>query len=92
MAKIRAEIRISGRVQGVWFRQSTKQTAEQYGVSGSCRNCPDGSVQAIFEGEERAVRAVVDWCRRGPEMARVDELQVDWQAATGEFERFTVRH
>ena len=48
MRNMRAEIRVTGRVQGVWFRQSTKNTAEQYGVTGWCRNNPDGSVAAVF--------------------------------------------
>jgi len=90
MANTRAEIRVSGRVQGVWFRQSTKNTADQYGVKGWCRNNPDGSVEAVFEGEETAVKAVVNWSERGPDMARVDDLQVEWEMPTGEFERFQI--
>lgn len=91
MPQLRAEIRVSGRVQGVWFRQSTKQTAQKLGVCGWVSNRPDGSVGAVFEGEKGAVEALVDWCRHGPEMARVDELQVHWQQATGEFGSFQVR-
>jgi len=91
MSQIRAEVRITGRVQGVWFRQSTKQTAEHYGVRGWVSNRPDGSVAAVIEGDKDAVQAVVDWCKYGPELARVEDLQVNWTAATGEFERFRVR-
>ena len=90
MTNIRAEVRVSGRVQGVWFRQSTKNTAEQHSVKGWCRNTPEGSVEAVFEGEEAAVQAVIDWCKRGPDMAQVDDLQVEWQAPTGEFNRFSI--
>ena len=91
MRNVRAEVRVTGRVQGVWFRQSTKNTAEQYGVSGWCRNNPDGSVTAVFEGEESAVKAVIEWCKDGPELARVDDLQIEWENPTGEFEHFVIR-
>ena len=90
MATVRASVRITGRVQGVWFRQSTKETADRHGVVGWVRNNPDFSVSAVFEGEEAAVKAVVDWCRRGPQMAHVEELELVWQTATGEFEQFRV--
>ncbi len=91
MARIRAEVRVCGRVQGVWFRQSTKQTAERYGVTGWVRNNQDGSVSALFEGDEAAVDQVLAWCRQGPELARVDDLQVERLAASGEFSHFSVR-
>lgn len=91
MANVRAAIRVSGRVQGVWFRQSTKNTADLHGVCGWVRNNPDRSVEAVFEGEQHAVQAVIDWCRSGPELARVDELQLRWQEPTGEFSSFKVR-
>jgi len=91
MAAIRAAVRVSGRVQGVWFRQSTKQTAESHGVNGWVRNNPDGSVEAIFEGENNAVQAVIAWCKEGPQLARVDDVQVDWRDATGDFKDFRVR-
>jgi len=90
MSIIRAEVHVIGRVQGVWFRQSTKNMADQYGVYGWCRNNPDGSVAAVFEGEETAVKTVVDWCKSGPDMARVEDLQVEWQTPTGEFNRFQI--
>jgi acylphosphatase len=91
MPAIRAEVRVTGQVQGVWFRQSAKQTAEHFGVNGWVSNCPDGSVEAVFEGEKNSVQKVVDWCQQGPQLAQVADLQVDWKAATGEFVRFQVR-
>jgi len=91
MTNVRAEVRITGRVQGVWFRQSTKNTAVRYGVSGWCRNNPDGSVAAVFEGEEPVVKAVIEWCKDGPELARVDDVQIEWKEPTGEFEQFFIR-
>lgn len=91
MAKVRAEVRVTGRVQGVWFRQSTKDTAIKHGVKGWCRNNPDGSVEAVFEGEAAAVRAVVNWCHNGPELAHVNKLQITWAEPTGEFDLFLIR-
>ncbi|MCK4691943.1 MAG: acylphosphatase [Desulfuromonadales bacterium] len=90
MPQVRAEVRVTGRVQGVWFRQSTKDTAERYGVKGWCRNNPDGSVEAVLEGEETTVKAVIDWCKNGPDLARVDDLQIEWKAPNGEFDRFRI--
>jgi len=90
MTNTRTAVHITGLVQGVWFRQSTKNMADQYGVKGWCRNNPDGSVEAVFEGEESAVKTAIEWCKSGPELARVDDLKVEWQTATGEFDRFQV--
>lgn len=91
MSEVRVAVRVSGRVQGVWFRQSTKNSADQYGATGWVRNNPDRSVEAVFEGRREVVQALVDWCHSGPDLARVDDLQVDWQKATGEFSDFRVR-
>ncbi len=91
MTDIRAEVVVRGRVQGVWFRQSTANEAQNRGLGGWCRNNPDGTVTAVFEGEESAVREMIEWCRSGPKLARVDELRVTTAAATGEFNDFTVR-
>lgn len=90
MPDVRAVVRVIGRVQGVWFRQSTKNVADRHNVTGWVRNNPDHSVAAIFEGERTAVQAVIDWCRRGPEMAHVEELQTEWQASSGEFDQFQI--
>lgn len=91
MSKVRGTVHISGRVQGVWFRQSTKNIADQYAVTGWVRNNPEGSVEAVFEGDRSAVQKVVDWCQQGPDMARVDDLLITWHEATGEFSEFQVR-
>ncbi len=91
MPQVRAQIRITGLVQGVWFRQSTLQTANHFGVNGWVKNLPDGSVAVVLEGEKSAVQAVINWCRQGPEPARVEDLQVIWKEPTGEFRDFQVR-
>jgi acylphosphatase len=91
MKEIRASVRIRGLVQGVSFRHYTRRTAESLGVMGWVRNLSDGDVEAVFEGRESQVREVVNWCRQGPEGARVEELFIDWEEPTGEFDRFEVR-
>ncbi|MFQ5458346.1 MAG: acylphosphatase [Myxococcota bacterium] len=76
---------IAGRVQGVWFRGSTQSFARSKEVRGWVRNCPDGTVEALFEGIEENVRAVVAWCREGPPGAKVDRVEVNWSSYKGEF-------
>ena len=64
-------------MQGVFFRDSTRSAASSRGVAGWVRNCPDGSVQAWFEGPEDAVEAMVRWCRDGPSRADVEKVDVE---------------
>lgn len=90
--KTRATVIVRGRVQGVAFRHYTMRTALEHRVAGWVMNLPDGSVKACFEGEEEDVLAVVQWCRRGPEAARVDELVESWGEYAGEFAGFTIRN
>lgn len=70
-------IRISGRVQGVFFRASTKEKAESLRLQGFVRNEPDGSVYAEAEGEEEGLNAFVDWCRHGPPLALVEKCVIE---------------
>jgi len=65
---------ISGRVQGVWYRAWTQKTAEKLGLSGWVRNCADGTVEALFSGSEDKVEAMLRQCRKGPMLARVDDI------------------
>lgn len=74
--KIRAHIFVSGRVQGVFFRQQTKEKADKMGVSGWIRNLDDGRVEAMFEGGEKEVNEMVGWTRQGPVWAKVDDFSV----------------
>jgi len=90
MATTRAHVFISGRVQGVNFRWYTQYKAQELGLTGWVRNLWDGRVEAVFEGEERAVRAAVAWCHRGDPPARVDEVEVSYEPPTGEFKRFRI--
>jgi len=66
---------VHGRVQGVFFRASTRERAAEAGVAGWVRNCPDGSVEAVLEGPPEAVEAVVAFCREGPGPARVERVE-----------------
>jgi len=80
----RSHVRIHGRVQGVFFRAEAQARAESLGVAGWIRNAPDGSVEAVFEGDDERVRSMVDWCRRGPSGSRVEDVEVKYEEPTGE--------
>ena len=90
--KIRAMVTVRGSVQGVGFRHYTQQTALQHNVKGWVRNLNDGNVAGCFEGEEKDVRALIDWCRRGPDWAHVEEVLVEEEPYRGEFTHFFIRH
>jgi acylphosphatase len=87
--KVRAHLLISGRVQGVYFRQSILVEAQNLGVNGWVRNLIDGRVEAIFEGEEHSVKTLVNYCRQGPPVAKVNNLEVSYRPYKGEFSNFT---
>jgi acylphosphatase len=87
---VRVYLRVSGRVQGVGFRWAAQAEADRLGVTGWVRNSEDGSVEAVAEGEEAAIDRFVDWCRRGPRGARVDDLREQRRPATSEFSCFRI--
>ena len=82
--KVRAHVWVSGVVQGVWFRGSTRTTADRLGLSGWVRNASDGRVEAVFEGSEGPVLQALDWVRRGPDMAVVEHVELEWEEYQGE--------
>ena len=84
MSRARVRVRVRGRVQGVFFRAETRARAESFGLDGWVRNAPDGSVEAVFEGEPERLESMVGWCRRGPAGAFVDEIEVVREEPTGE--------
>jgi acylphosphatase len=88
--RVRVRLRISGLVQGVYYRQSTATEAARLGLAGSVRNRPDGSVEVAAEGPRAAVEALVAWCRRGPPAARVEGVEAAWEAPTGTGDGFVV--
>ncbi len=90
MVKIRVHIFVSGRVQGVFFRQSTQLQAQSLSVYGWIKNLPDGQVEGVFEGEESALKSLVDYCRHGPLAARVENVEVKPEKYKAEFSTFEV--
>ena len=90
--KARAHIIVTGIVQGVFFRVETKRAAERIGVTGWVRNRPEGTVEAVFEGDREKVEAAVDWCRKGPPSGRVEDVRVTWEPFQGEWSGFDITH
>ena len=88
---LRAHVYISGSVQGVSFRWNTQRHAQELGLTGWVRNLWDGRVEALFEGDEAAVRQAVSWCHTGNRPARVDQVDVRYEQPTGEFRSFGIR-
>jgi acylphosphatase len=86
----RAHVLVSGQVQGVFFRDSTRQKAEELGLSGWVKNVPEGQVEALFEGSSESIREMVDWCKEGPQRASVENVDVDFESAGGDLETFEV--
>jgi acylphosphatase len=80
---VRYRVLISGRVQGVFFRDTCRRLAMEHGVSGWVRNLPDGRVEAVFEGPAQDVGRLVEWTRRGPRLAVVDHVTVEAEQPEG---------
>lgn len=81
---VRVRVVVTGRVQGVWFRDACRNEARALGVRGWVRNRSDGAVEAELEGPPAAVDRLVAWCRHGPSRARVEHVEVDRIATVGE--------
>lgn len=91
MNLIRVSIRVTGRVQGVGYRQFTHTNAQSFAVCGWVKNLPDGDVAAVIEGEEDAVRGLISCCHQGPTHALVEKVSIAFDDHTGEFDRFSIR-
>jgi acylphosphatase len=91
MATVARHVRVTGRVQGVFFRAWTRDQAGALGVAGWVRNCPDGRVEAHVEGEADAVEQLIAKLRRGPPAAQVEEVRT-WDVEPCDFDGFEVRH
>jgi len=91
MAEARVHIYVSGRVQGVFYRSNTRRRALELGLTGWVRNLPDGRVEIVAEGEREKLERLIEWCGRGPPLARVEGLEIAWERPTGEFNYFTIR-
>ena len=91
MKKIRANVTISGRVQGVCYRQCAFQKAVELGLKGWVRNLTTGQVEEVFEGDETLVEQMLEWCKEGPTMARVTHVEVDKQPPLDSFSGFSIK-
>ena len=89
--KVRAHLLISGRVQGVAFRYYTQDIAQSLEIEGWVRNCWDGKVEIVVEGEEEKVKKLINWCYKGPGSAIVEKVDIEWEKYRGEFNSFAIR-
>lgn len=87
----RLHVWVRGRVQGVFFRDSTRRAALELGLGGWVRNLPDGRVEAVFQGGEEACGKALEFVRRGPPHARVDEVESRWETEEEILEDFRIR-
>jgi acylphosphatase len=92
MEKRRARVRISGRVQGVYFRAYARDAGRLIGIEGWVRNLPDGRVEAVFEGDAQKVEEMIEWCRNGSPLSRVEAVDIEYETYTGEFKSFSIAH
>ncbi len=90
MRRKRVHLIIKGRVQGVFFRASTRDKARELGLTGWVKNSADGSVEAVFEGPNEQLKKAVNWCYKGPPGAHVTSIDEKWYDFTGEFNNFDV--
>ena len=89
--QVRVHLTIEGWVQGVFFRASTGQEATRLGVKGWVRNCPDGSVEVVAEGNKKKIDELIEWCHQGPAGAQVRNVQIHWEEHQGTFKNFSIR-
>lgn len=87
---IRAHVFIEGGVQGIGYRYWTRKNAQSLELTGWARNLTDGRVEAVFEGSKATVEEMVAKCRKGPRIAGVKHIDVNWEKATGEFGAFEI--
>lgn len=88
----RLHLIVTGRVQGVYYRGATRDKARPLGLSGWVRNCSDGSVEIMAEGEEERLGELLRWCHDGPPAARVDSVEASWDDAVGDLGPFKTRY
>ena len=90
--KSRVHVVISGRVQGVWFRASTRDKAQQLGLTGWVKNTSEGNVEAVFEGEEKLINEMLDWCHHGPPMAEVENVEIKKRRPSNDSDGFSIKY
>jgi acylphosphatase len=87
----RVHLKVTGRVQGVYFRASTVEEARRLRLTGWVMNCPDSSVEVVAEGERAQLEKLIRWCRSGPPGAQVGEVRAEWEVPTEEFQAFYIK-
>ncbi len=92
MNEIRAHIFVFGRVQGVFFRFETRRKARKLGLYGFVQNLSDGRVEAVLEGEKEKVEKLIEWAKRGPFLAKVDNIEIKEEEYQSEFDEFEIRY
>ncbi|SFS07615.1 acylphosphatase [Halomicrobium zhouii] len=90
MTDTRAHVFVSGKVQGVFYRATTREEARKRGVDGWVKNLSDGRVEAVFEGPEDAVEEMVEWCHEGSDRAHVEDVEIEYDEPEG-FDSFEIR-
>jgi len=88
----RANLLISGRVQGVAFRASTKRKAQNLGLKGWVRNTEDGKVEAVIEGSKDKIKELISWAEKGPRLANVNNIEINWVKGKENFQKFEIKH
>lgn len=90
--KRRVRLKISGRVQGVYYRATAREVALKLGINGFVRNLSDGSVEVVAEGDEEKLKEFINWCWKGPSGARVENVMERWEEFKGDFSSFTIKY
>ena len=90
--KLRAHIFIEGRVQGVFFRENTRQKADELGIFGWVRNLSDGRVEAILEGNRLEVEEMIKWLKKGPKFAKVEKIDIKLEKSSDGFQSFEIKY
>lgn len=90
--KVRAHVIIKGRVQAVFFRMNTARAAHRFGVCGWVKNRWDGNVEAVFEGDEDKVKAILEWCNTGDAPAKISSVDLEWEVFEGEYNTFDITY
>ena len=88
----RLHLKVSGLVQGVFFRANTRDEALKLGLTGFVRNLPDGSVEIVAEGDREILDELLRWCQKGPRISRVDHLDHTWDKTDGSFDTFEIAY
>ena len=90
--KVKVRVRIEGIVQGVFYRYSTQQKAQELGVNGWVCNLRDGSVECLLEGDRMSVEALIQWCHNGPSGAHVEKVTTQWEEYRGDIKDFSIKY